>query len=356
MAATGALSGAFIGALADKVGYRRLTTFALFILAVAGLLGGFAQGPIVLLISRFFEGIGYASILVCAPPMIVRASEVDNRDLPMAIWSCAVPSGMTLMLLVSPLFLANCGWRSLWFSNSALISLLLLVFIIGTRDLRGCAADESCPGGIGIWWEIKTTLSKPGPALLTLLFILYSLQFMAVMGFLPILLIDKLNVVQTTAALLTALMVSCNIGGNLVGGELLKWGWRRSQIIIASSMTMLLAALLIYVGKIPPTIGYLATLFFSAAGGMIPVCLMAGIPYHAPNPALVGTTSGIVMQGAMMGATLGPPFVAFAVDTAGGWHGALWVLLSTGGLSVVTAMYLGYLGKIASRSRQAGTA
>jgi hypothetical protein len=62
---------------------------------------------------------------------------------------------------------------------------------------------------------------------------------------------------------------------------------------------------------------------FSAIASAIPGALFAAVPVHARRPALVGATTGVLMQGSNVGSLLGPPIVAALVST-GGWSWALY--------------------------------
>lgn len=348
----GAVIGILIGAFADLVGHRWVVILALSILALASLMGAQASTAETLLASRVCEGVGYACILVCGTPLIARVSSIKDRPIAIAIWSSSVPSGMTLMILISPIFLVFFSWRELWMANAFAGGVLLWIFyrLIRLPDQEKLAISRR--DGPGLVSEIKHILKKPGPPILSLLFCLYSLQYMAIMGFLPILLIDKLIVSHAIAAILTALMVCLNIFGNLLGGRLLSIGLTRSTLILAANTFMVMTAVFIYADIAPPIFRYFSALSFSFISGLVPVSLIAGIDYHAPAPSLVGTTAGVVMQGGLIGSSIGPPALAYAVETAGGWQGALWVLMAAGITSFIAAGYLGYLGHKAQSLRR----
>ena len=60
---------------------------------------------------------------------------------------------------------------------------------------------------------------------------------------------------------------------------------------------------------------------------------------HAPRPALVGATTGVLMQGANIGSLLGPPVVAMLVS-AGGWSWALYFTTPVLACAVLAAWIL----------------
>jgi MFS family permease len=127
-------------------------------------------------------------------------------------------------------------------------------------------------------------------------------------------------------------MVAMNVPGNLSGGWLLHRGLRRSRLVVSAIVIMGLCSLAIYSASLPFFVRYLACLAFSGCGGVLPASLMSGVPVHAPQPRLVGTTNGLVVQGSNLGQVIGPPALALIVSATGAWEGASWFL---GGVALV---------------------
>lgn len=55
---------------------------------------------------------------------------------------------------------------------------------------------------------------------------------------------------------------------------------------------------------------------------MIPACLFATAAVVAPTAALVGATTGLMMQGSQLGQLVGPVAMAKAVTWTGAWDAA----------------------------------
>ncbi|MFC1822072.1 MFS transporter [Thermodesulfobacteriota bacterium] len=177
---------------------------------------------------------------------------------------------------------------------------------------------------------MKATLLRPGPLLLAASFGLYTLQWLALMGFLPTFLIEKLGMDQGRAAVLTAVSVAVNVIGNLMGGWFLHRNVPRWILLVLASTAMSISTLGIYSDAIPDLLRYFFCIGFSLIGGMIPASAFAGVPVHAPSAEMVGTTNGLIMQGANLGQVLGPPVLAAVVSTTGGWQHAPWLFLTCG--------------------------
>ena len=61
---------------------------------------------------------------------------------------------------------------------------------------------------------------------------------------------------------------------------------------------------------------------------------------NAPSPALIGATNGLMLQGANLGNTLGPPLLAAIVAASGQWHDGRYLLWASLGLCALGAAAL----------------
>jgi len=331
-----ACGGAVAGAAADWLGHRRVALLGLSATTIAGLLGSLAQTPGQLLLTRFFEGIGYIAISVAGPVLIIQATRPQDERIALSMWSAYMPGGTSLMLLLSPLFLHSVGWRGLWVVNGLLVAGFALILA------RAVPRPPPSVGGAPIRFlpELRKTLSRPGPIVLGLYFGLFALQFMAVVGFLPTLLIEEMGLGKATAAVLSGVVVLLNVPGNLFGGWLLHRGARRALALGLASAAMGLCALGIYSPLLPAVLRYGLCLVFTGVGGIIPAALYGAAPAYAPSRAALATTNGVMMQGGNIGSMLGPPAVAAVVAAGGGWQAAPWLLVAAAAGTLVLAVLL----------------
>lgn len=183
---------------------------------------------------------------------------------------------------------------------------------------------------------IRVAASK-GPLLLAGCFALYSLMFFALFSFLPVLLMERMNIRYGTAGILSALATASNIIGNVSAGYLLARGARRSVLLVAAYLAMGFSGPGIFLQIFGDTPTLLLCILFSAVGGLIPAVLISSIPLLAPSAALIPVVTGLVMQGSNLGQVAGPVAVGSAVE-AYGWTAALAIMLIAALLAaIVTA-------------------
>jgi predicted MFS family arabinose efflux permease len=341
---TGLFLGPVAGALADRLGHRRLLLWGLVIQAGGSFVGALAGSPALLLGTRVLEGLGFLIIATAAPALIYNIVRPDQIRLALGIWSAFVPIGMTLVMVGAPLFLGLSGWRGLWRANTLILLVYALVLSIRTRGLSRTAGGPKA-GWRLILEDVLKTVSAPGPIVLALIFSTYALEWVTVMGFFPTLLMENRGFQAGSSSLLTAVMVAVNIPGNFMGGWLLQRGWRRWRIIAFSSLVMAAGSLVIFNPKFPFALQYLFCLIFSGLGGMIPAAVFGGAPVFAPNPKLVATTNGLIVQGSQFGQVVGPPLLAWTVSATGTWQAAPWLLVTSAFLGTALSLVLGVLEK-----------
>ncbi len=330
-----AFSGALAGVAGDRLGYRRTILFGLALAGAASLAGAGAATPAWLLAARFVEGVGFILVVAAAPGYIVALTDTTEQRLALGLWATYMPAGTSLMLLLAPLLMAWQGWRGLWLVNAALVAAGFA--LIGLVAHRGRERPGRAHQPLAAVWR---TVTAPGPLALALCFAAYTLQFFAVIGFLPLLLVEQQALAASHAAMLTALVVAANAIGNITGGWLLQRGLPRWQLIVGTSVVMAACVPGIYDPQAANATRYLLALGFSAVGGIIPAVCIAATPVHAPTPQLVGTTNGVVMQGSQVGQLAGPPCLALLVSQFGGWQVAPWLLVLAAAAASATALWI----------------
>lgn len=334
--AIGIVAGMALGALAERVGHRRAALGGLGIIAVASAAGAGATGATGLLAARFLEGLGFMTVVVATPALLVRAAAPADVKLAFGFWSTYMPTGTAAMMTAAPALIAATGWRGLWLVNAALAVLFVFALARATRGLasRGASASGSVVG------DMRTTVAAPGPRLLALIFACYTVQFLGVLGLLPTLLVERDGLAPGLAAVLGSAAVAINIPGNLLGGWVVHRGLSRGTVVLGVSAVMAACAPLIYGAGLPLPARYGACLLLSFVGGMLPAVVLGAGPVLAPSARHLAITNGLIMQGSNLGQVIGPPAVAAMAAGRGGWEAAPIVLGSAALLCMILALRL----------------
>jgi MFS family permease len=316
----GMLVGMFVGVLCDRFGHKRLGLAGIAVMCLAGLLGAAAWDFPALLVSRFFEGVGFILFTVAGSALMAAAAEAADRTKAMGLWSSYMPAGGSAAILVAPLVLASFGWRGWWVAMSAVAA---LVFVLLARH-----APTTRYGGVSSLKLALESLAQPASVALALLFAFYVAQWTSVMIWLPTFLVEERGASAALASLLTAFMVLINVPGNLAGGWLLAHGVRRGPLILAACAVMVVTDVVMLTDAVPDALRYASCLVFSMGVGVIPACIFSGVVVHAKTPQHVGTTNGMVMQTSQAGQFVGPIVLAWLATHFGGWGASLWAMLA----------------------------
>jgi MFS family permease len=106
---------------------------------------------------------------------------------------------------------------------------------------------------------------------------------------------------------------------------LLQRGIRRSVLIGATSIFMVIMTLGMFSFGLSLAAVYLCAFLFSCVGGIVPASVISAAPIHAPSEQLIPATNGFLVQGSNLGIVLGPPLVS-SVAAGLGWR---WVPATT---------------------------
>jgi MFS family permease len=306
-----------IGSYAGKIGTRKTLVLGLLLVAAASAAGAFSPTSTWLLWSRLVEGIGYVTIVVAAPSLIVELTSPADIRLALAGWACYMPGGIALITLLAPLLLARHTWRALWLANAVVILLYAVLLMVAVKRRRVIPAEaQTHPLA-----DFRAVATARGPMFLAIIFAMYTTQHLAVMGFMPTLLIEKFGISQSRAGVLVSIAMASNILGNLAAGVLLQQGIRRNVLIGATSTFMAVLTLGMFSLGLPLLAVYLCAFLFSCVGGIVPACVVSAAPIYAPSAQLIPATNGLLVQGSNLGIVLGPPLLS-SVAAALGWR---WV-------------------------------
>jgi DHA1 family inner membrane transport protein len=324
-----------IGTISSRIGNKRAVVIGLIAMSLSSAVGGFAPSLLLLLALRFIEGIGFVIVIVAAPSLIVEVTTPESVRLALGGWSAYMPGGIALIAFIAPHILAHHTWRAVWWFNAiVLLAAAIIIALSAKREVLQTSTEKLNP-----WEATGCVLAARGPLLLAIVFGMYTMQHLSVMGFMPTILQERFHLPQSQIGLLVAVAMASNILGNLAAGFLLQRGIARTRIISITSIFMACMTVGMFAAYLPLPWFYCCALAFSCIGGLVPSSIMGAAPFYTPSPALLGATNGILVQGSNLGIVIGPILMSFTA-THFGWN---WVPIMTGLAAISTAALAGNL-------------
>ena len=216
--AIGAVVAVAVGLLTDRAGPRRLMLVGVAFLGAGSLLGGLVSGSTWLLVARFIEGFGFVGITVTAPKLIATAARPRDYGLAFGIWGAYMPIGMAIAMLIAPALLDAIGWRGFWLVSAALVALFMAALGWSLHPRRWPARFDAQALD---WSGVRETLVRAALWLFGLSFAFYTLQWFAIMAWLPTFLIETQGRSAAGAATWGAMVVAANALGNFAAAWLM---------------------------------------------------------------------------------------------------------------------------------------
>lgn len=336
----GMAGGIAIGLAADGIGLRRSVLAGLAILVATSATGGFARDAHQLMAIRAVEGVGFLIAILPVPRLLRALVPPTQVARTLGLWGAFMPAGTALALLAGPWVMAAAGWRGWW------LALAVLTALVAGWTSRAIPpdvgkGDTDAPVDHALA-RLRDTLAAPGPWLVALIFAVYALQWMAIIGFLPTIYADA-GISATTAGTLTALVAAVNAVGNVGAGRLLHRGVPPQRVLATGFVTMIVCAIVAFglASELPFAARFCAVLVLTGVGGLIPGSLFPLAVALAPGPHTVSTTVGWMQQFSAAGQFAGPPLVAWVAAMAGGWQ-LTWVVTGAASLTgILLAMLIG---------------
>jgi MFS transporter, CP family, cyanate transporter len=331
-----ALAGLFFGVSASRFGAKSLVVGGLAIASAASLLGAAAASEAILLLSRVAEGMGFIMVSVSAPSLIIAATAPTDRRLALGLWGTYVPAGSSLMMVLGAATITPLGWRGVWVLAAILSGAMMLATLLLVTARTPQPTPPASPTV-----DVATAISdafSPASRRLAACFTVYGAQYLAVVAFLPLILVETSGLSIAAASLCGAAVAAANILGNITAGWLGMRGWRVHHVLSIGALGMGLGALLIFVAAAPVALKVAGGIVFCAVGGLIPGTLLGAAPRAARTPAAAAGVVGLMVQGAAVGQLLGPPIFARIVKWSGtvpgDWSGG-WIYTSLAALLIL---------------------
>jgi MFS family permease len=305
----GLFGASLVGVLAARYGFRRFITWGLVVLAIFGFYGSTAASEGPLMVSRFFEGVGFMMVIIGAPSLIAAVTQEKDRRFALGAWGAFMPGGIALATWLAPSVMAHVGWRGLWAWGAAVLLAFAVAFEALTRR-----ADKGLAAGTAQKRSMRDTLlalTNPGAVCLALIFGCYTLQHLGIMALFPSFLKDRFHLPGGTIGPLDSIAMTSNILGNVAAGFLLQRGLSRPLLMNGALLVMAVCGLAIFSLNLPWQGSFAFAFILCCVGGIVPGCVLASVPHFSGTQ--VAAVNGLVVQGSNLGIVLGPILISSVV-------------------------------------------
>ncbi|EMY32474.1 hypothetical protein D477_019973 [Arthrobacter crystallopoietes BAB-32] len=336
----GMAGGLAVSLLAETIGSRRCLLIGLWLLFAGSIIGGFATGASLLMASRALEGAGFLLATVVAPGLIRANTPLRRVNTAVGFWSAYQGCATFIGLVASALVLQVAGWQTWWWIMAALTLVpvpLVLAFV--PKDPAG--DDSGLPAAAR---RIGVTVRSAKPWIAGLVFACYTVQWMAVVGFLPTI-YEQNGVTGIWPGILSAVVGGLNAVGAVATAPLLQRGATPRRLLIPTFILMGTTSLLTFAVDWSSVAGGAAIQFacvaaFSMTGAVIPATLTRLAVDLAPPGGSAPAAMGLMQQIFNVGNFTGPTIAAWLATIAGGWNSTWWMTCTFAALGIALSLYL----------------
>ena len=336
----GMVGGLAVSLLAELIGARRCLLIGLGLLFAGSLIGGFSTGAGLLMACRALEGAGFQLATVVAPGLIRANTPLRHVNTAVGFWSAYQGCATFVGLMASALILQVTGWQAWWWIMAAVTLLpvpLILKFVPRDPPRDGSGAGAATK-------RIGVTVRSLKPWIAGLVFGCYTIQWMAVVGFLPTI-YEQNGVTGIWPGVLSAVVGGLNAVGAVATAPLLQRGATPRQLIIPAFVLMGTTSLLTFAVDWTGVPGGTALQFacvaaFSLIGAVVPSTLTRLAVDLAPPGGSAPAAMGLMQQIFNVGNFTGPALVAWLATATGGWNSTWLMTCGFATLGILLSLYL----------------
>lgn len=316
------LLGLISSIFCERVGLRNSLLIGIGLLATGSLMGAAAAETWQLMGTRAIEGIGFLLVTVVAPPLIRRNTDLARVNQAMGWWSAFQGIAVFIAVLASTLLLEGGQWVSwhIWWVIMGVLSAVMIPLAVAKIPSDGGTSVNVKEAAK----RISRTVVSLMPWVCAVIFACYTLQWGAIIGFLPTIFGDA-GVQGIWVGVATAIVGVVNGVGNVIGGRLLQHGVSPRVLVSTGMITMIVTTVLIFAPDWTRVTGGLwiqlaAAAVFSAVAALIPSSMTRVGVDAAPASGSPAAVIGLMNQ-VYNGANFIGPIILTSIATAvGGWN------------------------------------
>lgn len=340
----GGIGGLAASVVAERLGTKNTLLVGMGCAGLASLVGAFAPNTGWLMTTRAIEGIGFILITVVAPGMVRALAPPEKVNGAMGWWGAFQGVALFLGVGISAVLLnaTSVSWNMWWLMMG--VGTLAFMPVVAARvpaDPPGVVHLKAIAGLIGA--SIKTPL----PWALGLIFSTYTLQWGAVLSFLPTIFsaadIDTGLDVAIVVGLATAVVGGLNGLANILTGILLQRGHPPRRLLVIGLATMAIMSTLVFApdwSQVPGTVAWalLAAGIFSFAGALVPTTVTRQAVDIAPPGGSASAVIGLITQMFNLANFIGPIILSAIAAAAGTWQMSWTMTVTASAIGILTTL------------------
>ena len=340
----GGLGGLAASVVAERIGSKNTLLVGLVLAGLASVVGGFAVNTAWLMTARAIEGVGFILITVVAPAMVRVLAPQDKVNGAMGWWGAFQGIALFLGVGISAVLLnaTDVSWNVWWFMMGAVtLGFIPVVVTIVPADPPRVVQLKR------IGRIIITSIKTPLPWALGLIFASYTLQWGAILSFLPTIFgeanIDTAIDAAIIIGVATAIVGGVNGVANIFTGILLQRGHSPRRLLITGLTTMAIMSTLVFApdwSQVPGTVVWamIAAAIFSFMGALVPTTVTRQAVDIAPEGGSPSAVVGLITQMFNLANFVGPVILSAIAAAAGTWQMSWTMTVTASAIGIITTL------------------
>lgn len=308
------------GGIIMKLGVKWTTVIAAGFQLVGSLVGTFAGGFELMLVSRALEGVALGLCNVVSFAVVTSFFPAEKRGVPNSCITALFTVSVFMMMNVAVPLDSSFGWQGIWWFVNVLsvLAVLAALFLIPGKSKEINFDEEPNAADKKEKIDYKKLLSTPSIWILPLVFIAFNIGYYGISTYMPTYLVEGVGADQATANFAVSWNSLVGLPAALLVGVILN-KVKISNRKYVTSVTMFVLAICYFVAFGMPTVESAAFLliFMGFVCVFVPISLYTIGPDVIPSAAYAAIILAIVTFGQNLGMTLGPLVVGYIVDAAG---------------------------------------
>lgn len=334
----GMVGGLAVSLLSEVISQRRTFIIGLLLLVIGSGLGAFSPNAFMLLATRIIEGAGVIMATVMGPGLVRLHAPLKNMNKAVGWWAAYMGMATFIGVFSTALALQHLPWHIWWavLAGVTLLPIPLILKFVAADTPSGSSAVRMAASRIAV-------TARSGRVWVSgLIFSCYTVQWMAVVGFLPTI-YAEFGLSAVAGGLASAVAGGLNAVGAIICGTLMHRGLNGRTLLFAGFGLMAVTSVLTFAFDYPTHLLWIQMLFvgsFSLSGAAIPTTVTRIVVDLAPPGGSAPAAMGLAQQIFNIGNFTGPMLLAAMVSWTGGWNSTWWMTVAFALLGISLTMVL----------------